>query len=67
MLRLPPKKCSSENSHERDGDTGLGRGWRLAAVVALGLAVAGCDKCTNLFGPGKAGASACTDDAPKPR
>jgi hypothetical protein len=66
MLWLP-RKISPENGHVQQAATGVGRGWHLAAVVALGLAVAGCDKCTNLFGPTKAGASACTDDAPKPR
>jgi hypothetical protein len=40
---------------------------RIALVVVLGLAVAGCDKCTNLFGPGKAGASVCKEDAPQAR
>jgi hypothetical protein len=67
MLRLPPKSRSPKNGHEQHWDTGIGRTWRVAAIVALGLAVAGCDKCTNLFGPSAAGASACTDDAPKPR
>jgi hypothetical protein len=38
---------------------------RIAMIVALGLAVAGCDKCTNLFGPSKA--SVCKEDAPQPR
>ena len=67
MPGLPAKGRVPEKGHEEQGDTGIRRGWRIAAVVALGLAVAGCDKCTNLFGPGKPGASACTDDAPKPR
>jgi hypothetical protein len=64
---MPLKTRSPKNGHEQQGATGAGRGWRIAAIVALGLAVAACDKCTNLFGPGRAGASACTDDAPKPR
>ena len=43
---------------------GLGHPERVQQV-GLGLAVAGCDKCTNLFGPTKAGA--CKEDAPQPR
>lgn len=38
---------------------------RIAVVVAIGLAVAGCDKCTNLFGPSKA--AVCKEDAAQPR
>ena len=67
MLGLPPKGRVPEKGHEEQGNTGMDRCWRIAAIVALGLAVAGCDKCTNLFEPSRAGASACTDDAPKPR
>jgi hypothetical protein len=43
-----------------------GAAWRVVTVAALGLALAGCDKCTNLFSPAKAQApAACTDDPPK--
>ena len=67
MPGLPRQHGSPKNGHERDGDTGFGRSWRFVAIIALGLAVAGCDKCTNLFGPGKAAASVCNEDAPRPR
>jgi hypothetical protein len=67
MLHLPSMIRTPRNGHEPHGDTGIGRVWRVAAIVALGLAVAGCDKCTNLFGPSKAGASVCKEDAPQPR
>jgi hypothetical protein len=65
MPWLPRKISPEKNGHVQRGATGVGRGWRLAAIVALGLAVAGCDKCTNLFGPSKA--SVCKEDAPQPR
>jgi hypothetical protein len=64
MLGLPTRSLP-KNGHEPHGDTSVGRGWRVAVIVALGLAVAGCDKCTNLFGPSKAGV--CKEDAPQPR
>jgi hypothetical protein len=65
MLRFSAMIRPPRIGHEPHGDTGVGRGWRLAAIVALGLAVAGCDKCTNLFGPSKAGV--CKEDPPQPR
>jgi hypothetical protein len=56
------------SGHGKQSVTGGRRhaAWQVAAVVALGLAVAGCDKCTNLFGPAKTEApAACVDEAPK--
>jgi hypothetical protein len=43
------------------------KAFRLFGILALGVHLAGCDKCGNFYSEGSATPQSCKSDAPQPR